>query len=85
MSAVRRGLVAFGRFWWEFLVGDTPELFLATVVIVGAALALRHDRTAALVLLPALTVVALTASVFRGRRRTVRTDRHSEVGDDVRS
>ena len=32
---VVRLLKGFGRFWWDFLVGDTPELFVAVVVIVG--------------------------------------------------
>ena len=35
MGAVKRGLKAFGHFWWDFLIGDTPELALATGVIVG--------------------------------------------------
>ena len=69
MRAVRRALGAFGRFWWDFLVGDTPELFVAVLVIIGLALALRHHRVAALVLLPLLTVAVLVASVYRGRRR----------------
>ena len=69
MSSVRRALDAFGRFWWEFLVGDTPELFVATLVIVGVAFALRHNRVAAVVLLPLLAIVMLLASTYRGRRR----------------
>ncbi len=69
MTAVRHRLRAFGRFWWEFLVGDTPELFVAVLVIVGASFALRTDRAAAIVVLPALAVVALVVSAFRGRTR----------------
>ena len=37
MSAVVRVVRAFGLFWWDFLVGDTPELALATGAIVGLA------------------------------------------------
>lgn len=69
MSAVARGLAAFGRFWWEFLVGDTPELFVGTVAIVALALALSADRAAAVVVVPAVAVVFLGGSVWRGRRR----------------
>ena len=69
MTGVRRALVAFGRFWWGFLVGDTPELFVAVVVIVGLALLLRHQRLAAVVVLPAVAVAMLVASTLRGRRR----------------
>lgn len=69
MSAVRQGLRAFGRFWWNFLVGDTPELFVATVVIVAVALALHSHRVAAVVTLPLLAIAMLVASAYRGRRR----------------
>jgi hypothetical protein len=69
VTVVRNSLQAFGRFWWEFLVGDTPELFVATAVIVGAAFALRSYHVAAIVSLPALAIAALVASAYRGRRR----------------
>ncbi|MGH9082992.1 MAG: hypothetical protein ACRDWN_06585, partial [Acidimicrobiales bacterium] len=68
-GAVRRGLNAFGHFWWDFLVGDTPELFLAMLVLVGLAFALRHERVAAVVLLPVLAAAAILGSAYRGRRR----------------
>ncbi len=67
MTPIRRGLTAFGRFWWEFLVGDTPELLVATIVVVGTALALRHHPTAGFVVVPLLAAVALTVSTLRGR------------------
>lgn len=59
---------AFGRFWWDFLVGDTPELTAATLVIVGITLTLARtvSSTAAWVTLPALVIVALLLSVWRG-------------------
>ena len=58
------------RFWWDFLVGDTPELFVAVVVIVGitALLAKRLDRRRPGRLMPVLVVTALVVSVLRGRR-----------------
>jgi hypothetical protein len=68
-AAVVRGIRAFGHFWWDFLVGDTPELFLAMVVLVGLAFALRTDRTADIVVLPLLAIVALVGSAWRGRVR----------------
>ena len=34
-SVAIRGLAAFGRFWWEFLIGDTPELFVGVVAVLG--------------------------------------------------
>jgi uncharacterized membrane protein len=71
VSPLRRGLDAFGRFWWDFLIGDTPELFLATLVIVGTAYALRHDRVAAVVVEPLLAIGMLVTSTYRGRRRVL--------------
>jgi hypothetical protein len=65
-----RWLRAFGRFWWDFLVGDTPELFVAVLVIVGitALLVANVSGVVAWATMPVLVVAALTVSVLRGRR-----------------
>ena len=68
-AAIGKYVSAFGRFWWDFLVGDTPEVFVGVLVVVGAALALRHERAAAVVLVPLLTVAVLAMSTYRGRKR----------------
>jgi hypothetical protein len=68
MKSFTRGVRAFGAFWWDFLIGDTPELFAATLVIVGLALILRHQRDVAIVVLPVAAVLFLIASTLRGRR-----------------
>ena len=70
IAALARGARSFGRFWWQFLVGDSPDLLVATAAIVGLAFALRHQRALAVVTLPLLVAAALTASAWRGRRRT---------------
>ena len=57
-------VVGFARFWWDFLVGDTPELFVAAVVILGVVAVIRlgaHEN--------ALAVAALGVSLSRARRR----------------
>jgi hypothetical protein len=72
MKVLRRGARAFGHFWWDFLIGDAPELFGATVIIVGVALLLRHEHTAAYVVLPLMAVVFLVASTVRAGRRSRR-------------
>jgi len=76
---IKRAVVAFGRFWWDFLVGDTPELFVGTLAIVGSALLLRHDRVAGLSVVVVLAVVFLLGSTYRGRAVT-----RSVSDDDVR-
>lgn len=61
----------FARFWWDLLVGDTPELFVAVLLIIGVvALAslTGHDNMLAVILLPTLSVAALGASVHRAWR-----------------
>jgi ABC-type transport system involved in cytochrome bd biosynthesis fused ATPase/permease subunit len=61
----------FGMFWWDFLVGDTPEIFVAVLVIIGAIALLSvngHFNAAAATLLPVLAVLALGASVWRAAR-----------------
>ena len=67
--AARRWLVAFGRFWWEFLIGDTPELFVGGVAVIGvlALLCLRPGlRTWPPTWPPCWSTAVLTASVAPG-------------------
>ena len=70
VGLLRRGLRSFGHFWWDFLVGDTPELFIAVLVILGitALLAADVSTVAAWVTMPVLVIAALIISVRRGRR-----------------
>jgi hypothetical protein len=63
-----RGIAAFGRFWWDFLVGDTPELFVVTLLILAtvAVLVKEVSSTAAWTVTPLMVALALVASVLRG-------------------
>lgn len=67
-----RWLVAFGRFWVDFLIGDTPELFVGGAAAVGAAAALAAggQRAAAVAILPVVVLVVLTGSLLRAWRRS---------------
>jgi hypothetical protein len=69
MSVVTRALRAFGRFWLDFLVGDTPELFVGTLVVIGGALALRHHRPVGLAFVLIMTVALFATSTIRGRKK----------------
>jgi hypothetical protein len=65
----------FARFWWDFLVGDTPELFVAVLLIIGVVSLVSlvgHENTLAVVLLPALSIIALGGSVLRAWRASRR-------------
>jgi hypothetical protein len=59
-----------GRFLWDFIVGDTPELALATGVIVAFAFLLAGSEWLGAILLPLLAAGFLLASTWRGRKRT---------------
>jgi hypothetical protein len=72
MGTVKRLALAFGRFWWEFLIGENPDAFLGALVIIGTGLLLRHHRPAAIAVVPLLTLVVLIASTYRGRKRVAK-------------
>ena len=68
---LRRYASAFGRFWWEFLVGDTPELLVGGVLAVIIVALLVHHGVARVITvscLPVLVVALLGASVRRAQR-----------------
>ncbi len=69
MTALTRTLRAFAHFWWDFLVGDTPELAVATGAIVGLAFLLSGERAVGAVLLPLTAAAFLVLSTYRARRR----------------
>ncbi|MHB8245428.1 MAG: hypothetical protein ACYDGN_08750 [Acidimicrobiales bacterium] len=60
---------AFGRFWWDFLIGDTPELFAAVLIVIVLAFALRHHQAVGIAVVLVAAVGFLTLSTWRGRRR----------------
>jgi len=69
VTAVGRLVRAFGHFWWDFLVGDTPELALATGGVVAAAFLLAGTHWLGAIVLPFLAAVFLLLSALRGSRR----------------
>ncbi len=69
MATARQLLGSFGRFWWEFLIGENPDAFIGALVVIGAALLLRDERAAAIVIVPLLTLLCLLISAYRGRQR----------------
>ena len=69
-ATISRLLRAFGHFWWDFLIGDTPELALATGIIVATAFLIDGKRLVAAILLPLMAAGFLLLSVLRGRHRS---------------
>jgi len=69
MTGVTRALGALGKFWKDFLIGDAPELFVGTLVLIGVTFALHRQTAVVVVVSPLIVVVLLAASVFRGRAK----------------
>ncbi len=66
-----RILKGFAMFWWDFLVGDTPELFVAAVLLVAITTLVRvvwQLNGWAVVVLPLLVILSLGISLRRARR-----------------
>lgn len=67
----KRLVKSFGQFWWDFLVGDTPEITVAVLLIVGVVALVAesfHANAVAYVVTPLLVIVALALSLYRARK-----------------
>ena len=65
-------LRALGKFLFDFFIGDTPELFVLGVAVLGISSALIHflqAQTVVLILLPLLVFAGVVGSVLLERRR----------------
>ena len=63
-----RLLVAFGRFWWGFVVGDDWLTAAGVVVAIGVTASLVAGGVDAWWLLPVAVAVLLAASLRRAAR-----------------
>ena len=55
----------FGRFWWNFIVGDDWRVALGVTVALALTALLTHDGIDAWWLLPAAVVIVLALSLRR--------------------
>jgi len=58
----------FGRFWWDFVVGDDWRVAVGIAVALGVCAALAQDGVAAWWVLPAAVVLVLAESLRRATR-----------------
>jgi hypothetical protein len=63
-----RWLRGFGRFWWDFVVGDDWRVAVLVVCAIGATAALAHDGVTAWWLLPPAVLLVLWLSLRRAIR-----------------
>lgn len=66
---MKKLLKAFGHFWVDFLIGDSPEIFVGVAVLLAIVVPFRHHAVVVEVALLALVPIVLATSLLRGRRR----------------
>jgi hypothetical protein len=64
-----RRLIAFGRFWYDFLVGDDWRIAVVVVPAVALTAALAPTVAAAWLVLPLSVSTVLVVSIVRATRR----------------
>jgi hypothetical protein len=60
---------AFGRFWWNFVVGDDWRVALGVAVALAATYLLAHHGVDVWWLLPVAVAAVLAGSLVRATRR----------------
>jgi hypothetical protein len=60
-----RRIAAFGRFWWDFVVGDDWVAAALVVVAIGATAAVAASGIAAWWVMPLAVVLVLAVSLRR--------------------
>jgi hypothetical protein len=63
-----RYLRSFGRFWWDFVVGDDWRVAAGVAVALGLCAALAQDGITAWWVVPPAVVAVLAASLLRATR-----------------
>ena len=61
-------VAAFGRFWWDFVIGDDWLVAVLVAVAIGATAALAHSSLTAWWLLPLAVLLVLWLSLRRAIR-----------------
>ena len=65
-----RRMRAFGRFWWDFVVGDDPRAAAGIVIAIGVTASLVAGGLDAWWLMPAAVAGILALSLRREARRS---------------
>lgn len=68
LKSIWKLIISFMLFWNDFLVGDSPELALGVLVILGAAYLLRNFGVWDVVIIIALALVLMITTVWRKTR-----------------
>jgi hypothetical protein len=61
-------LVGFGRFWWDFVIGDDWLAAVLVAIAIGVTAAVAHDGVTAWWLMPLAALLVLWLSLRRAIR-----------------
>jgi len=62
-------IVGFGRFWYDFIVGDDWRIAVLVLAALAVVFALAHHAMNVWWLLPVVVALALTISLLRETRK----------------
>jgi hypothetical protein len=62
-------VIAFGRFWWDFVVGDDWRIALGVAIALAATAVASTAGRPAWWIVPSAVVAVLALSVWRAARR----------------
>jgi hypothetical protein len=77
-----RAVVAFGRFWYDFVVGDDWTIALAVVTAVAATAVAATTTSAAWIVLPLTVAGVLGTSIARAASRATRSRRGPDANPE---
>ena len=64
-----KGIRGFALFWVDFIIGDSPEIAVGVVIILGLSFAVRGSELASAIVIPGAAVLLLVFGVWHGRNR----------------
>jgi hypothetical protein len=68
LKAVWGFIRSFGLFWKDFLVGDSPELALGVIIILGIAYLLHDSSLLDVITITILVLILMIITVWRKTR-----------------
>ena len=68
LKAVWGFIRSFGLFWKDFLVGDSPELALGVIIILGVAYLLHNSGAMDVITITIFVLILMIITVWRKTR-----------------